>query len=85
VTVEFGPDELGITVADDGRGFAPEKPDDLATEHLGLLGMRERATRLGGHVQMRSSPDTGTVIEARVPLPLRQPEQTPAPTVRKLD
>jgi signal transduction histidine kinase len=68
VSVRFGADELRLTVADDGRGFRPEVLDDLAATHLGLLGMRERARLLGGHLQVRSAPGTGTVVHARVPL-----------------
>jgi signal transduction histidine kinase len=68
VSVRFGADELGLTVADDGRGFAPEGLDDHAATHLGLLGMRERARLLSGHLQVRSAPGTGTVVHARVPL-----------------
>jgi len=68
VSIRFGTDELGLTVADDGRGFTPEMLDDLAATHLGLLGMRERARLLGGHLQVRSAPGTGTVVHASVPL-----------------
>jgi signal transduction histidine kinase len=70
VSLAFGAGELGLTVADDGRGFAPDDPGDLAEPHLGLLGMRERASLLGGHLEVRSAPGTGTVIQAMVPLGL---------------
>ena len=68
VSIRFGADELGLTVADDGHGFTPEVLDDLGATHLGLLGMRERARLLGGDLQVRSAPGTGTVVHARVPL-----------------
>jgi signal transduction histidine kinase len=67
VSIRFGASELGLTVADDGRGFTPEALDDLAETHLGLLGMRERARLLGGSLQVRSAPGTGSVVNARVP------------------
>jgi signal transduction histidine kinase len=67
VSVEFGAGELRLTVADDGRGFTPGELDDLAATHLGLLGMRERALLLGGHLKVRSAPGAGTVVHARVP------------------
>ncbi len=73
VTVGFGVGELGLTVADDGCGFVPEALDDLAAAHLGLLGMHERASLLGGHLEVRSAPGTGTVIEARLPLGTQWP------------
>jgi signal transduction histidine kinase len=68
VTVTFGADELRLTVADDGRGFTPDELDDQAARHLGLLGMRERAHLLGGHLEVRSAPAAGTVVHARIPL-----------------
>ena len=67
VTVGFGADELLLTVADDGRGFTPDELDDSAVAHLGLLGMRERARLLDGHLEVRSAPGAGTVIHASVP------------------
>lgn len=68
VIVEFGRDELGITVADDGQGFTPGGLDEPPQVHFGLLGMHERASLLGGHLEVRSAPSTGTVVEARLPL-----------------
>jgi signal transduction histidine kinase len=68
VSISFGADELRLTVTDDGGGFTPDVLDDLAATHLGLLGMRERARLLGGDLQVRSAPGTGTVIHVRVPL-----------------
>ena len=51
-------DPITLTVQDDGRGF--ESPSDWATlgktGHFGLLGMRERATHLGGDLEVISSP-----------------------------
>ena len=75
VTVGFSPRELGLTVADDGCGFVPEALDDLAAAHLGVLGMHERASLLGGHLEVRSALGTGTVVEARVPLGPQRPAQ----------
>jgi two-component system, NarL family, sensor histidine kinase UhpB len=73
VTVGFGVDELALTVVDDGRGFTPEGLYDLQAANLGMLGMRERATLLGGHLEVRSEPGTGTVVDASVPLPSHSP------------
>jgi signal transduction histidine kinase len=72
---------VGVTleVEDDGGGFAPPAfPGDLASHgHYGLVGMPERATRLGGHLSIRSSPGHGTKMVAF--LPCESPRQ-PAPT-----
>ena len=67
VTVEFAVGELRLTVTDDGRGFTPGDLDDSGATHLGLLGMRERARLLGGHLEVRSAPGAGTAVLAQVP------------------
>ena len=53
---------------DDGRGIeaavlhAAERP-----AHFGLVGMEERAKKIGGHLQIRSETGVGTEIELNVP------------------
>jgi signal transduction histidine kinase len=37
--------------------------------HFGLIGMRERAERLGGELRLASNPGEGTEVEVTVPLP----------------
>jgi signal transduction histidine kinase len=68
VTVEFAPTQLTLSVKDDGRGFGPQNLDERDLEHLGLLGMRERVRLLGGHLEIESVSEQGTVIEATIPL-----------------
>jgi len=52
-------------VEDDGRGIAPE---DLAkARSLGLKGMRERVTYLGGSLEIARVPRGGTRVRARMP------------------
>ena len=53
-------------VEDNGRGIAPE---ELAkARSLGLKGMRERITHLGGSLEIVRAPRGGTRLRARVPL-----------------
>ena len=56
---------VAATIDDDGRGFASE---DVRTEALGLLGMRERLALVGGTLEVESSRESGTTIAALVPL-----------------
>jgi signal transduction histidine kinase len=56
---------VAATIDDDGRGFAA---DDVRTEALGLLGMRERLALVGGTLEVESSRDSGTTIAVLVPL-----------------
>lgn len=57
---------LTAEIADDGAGFEVE--DRRRPGGLGLLGMRERAEGLGGHLRVDSKPGAGTKITLRLPL-----------------
>jgi signal transduction histidine kinase len=69
VRVRCDSEGLILSVADDGVGFAlPSRPDLLTRDgHFGLLGMRERATRLGGALQVKTAPGDGTRITVHLP------------------
>ncbi len=69
IHLEFRAEGVVLTVEDNGTGFTPpERPSDLALNgHFGLVGMHERATRLGGHLSIRSNPGSGTKIVAFLP------------------
>jgi len=60
-----------LMITDDGTGFDPDKPRTGKKEKsgLGLLGMRERATYVGGALTIKSARNAGTKIEVRIPLP----------------
>lgn len=72
VTVELvrTPDALHLTVRDNGLGFdvAAAEQGARAGKSLGLIGMRDRVSLLGGEVDCKSSPDGGTEIHAFFPL-----------------
>lgn len=55
---------IALEVSDDGAGF---DPGEDFSGHLGLKSMRERATRLGGTLQVESAPGEGTSIRVRIP------------------
>lgn len=57
---------LRLRVRDDGAGMSPDA--SARGGSLGLLGMHERARRLGGQVSVTSSPGAGTQILVDVPL-----------------
>jgi signal transduction histidine kinase len=61
--------KLYLRIKDNGRGF--ETPDVFSSRggHFGLIGMRERAERLGGELRLASNPGEGTEVEVTVPLP----------------
>ena len=61
-----GPDRFRLTIEDNGRGFEVET--QRGGEHQGLVNMRDRASHMGGQLQIDSAPGAGTRIIVRVPL-----------------
>ncbi len=57
---------LEMRVRDDGRGIAAAEAQDPRS--LGLLGMRERARRLGGTASFERADPAGTLVTLRLPL-----------------
>ena len=61
--------KLYLRIADNGHGFEQEGVFSSHGGHFGLLGMRERAERIGGEFRLDSRPGAGTQVEIMVPLP----------------
>jgi signal transduction histidine kinase/sugar lactone lactonase YvrE len=61
-------DEFSLDVRDDGRGIREEEIRRPLS--LGIVGMKERATRIGGNVQFTGQPGGGTTV--RVTFPIEQ-------------
>lgn len=75
VVLECTAGKLRLTIEDNGCGF--DTADLRATKQdgkggLGIPGMRERVTLLGGDFEVESSPGVGTTIFARIPLEERR-------------
>lgn len=76
-------DTAWLEITDDGVGFNTlERPlgdDDLCG--YGLLSMAERAELVGGRLNIRSRPGSGTTVTATIPLAphRRRPRQPPPP------
>jgi signal transduction histidine kinase len=66
VTVTLGRHgtEIDLTVSDNGVGFRPDRD----ASGVGLLSMRDRISSLGGELEIRSEPGSGTRVHATVPL-----------------
>jgi PAS domain S-box-containing protein len=56
-----------LQVRDNGVGIRPQS-GGVPGKGLGLKGMRERATLLGGMIEIDSIPNEGTTINCRIPL-----------------
>ena len=68
IHLEMAQRKLSLRVADNGRGFEQDEAFSEVGGHFGLLGMRERAERLGGELRLHSEPGQGTEVAVTVPL-----------------
>jgi two-component system, NarL family, sensor histidine kinase UhpB len=60
---------LLLDVRDNGIGFDPLQTRGTG---IGLIGMRERVSAAGGHLQLIASPGQGTKVRLRVPIQLQR-------------
>ncbi|WP_033440454.1 sensor histidine kinase [Saccharothrix sp. NRRL B-16314] len=63
LTLSYMEDVVTLDVRDDGSGFDPE----VRTGGFGLVGMRQRVSRLAGALVVESEPGGGTAVSASVP------------------
>ena len=68
VDLRYHPNELTLTVCDNGIGFPATDTTMPAKGHFGLQGMRERADQIGATLNVESSPESGTKVRLSVPL-----------------
>lgn len=63
--------ELELTVSDNGSGFdvARYSTPEERKKHFGLISMGERASLIGGRLDIDSAPGQGTRVRATFPLP----------------
>ncbi len=70
VTLDLQPGWVRLEIRDDGDGF--DVPEHLGffidQQHLGLVGMQERAEEIGGSFKLESAPGRGTRISVVAPL-----------------
>jgi two-component system sensor histidine kinase UhpB len=74
VAITWNGTSVLLRVADNGRGL-PDGPGEAQFErngHMGLAGMRERITALGGLVRIGRGTQSGAVIEVSLPAPSEQ-------------
>jgi len=65
VRVEVDSDRVLLEIADDGRGFDPERRHH---GHYGLESMRGRASEIGGLLGISSAPGLGTRVRVEAPI-----------------
>jgi signal transduction histidine kinase len=63
VAITYGDRQLGVQIRDDGVGIAPSVLAQGSKDgHFGLIGMRERAERIGGALSIDSGAGKGTDV-----------------------
>ncbi|MBX6363798.1 MAG: sensor histidine kinase [Gemmatimonadetes bacterium] len=62
------PAAVCASVEDDGRGFSVGEVMSSKDKGLGLFGMQERATYVGGRVYVESEPGAGTTVRVEIPV-----------------
>jgi signal transduction histidine kinase/ligand-binding sensor domain-containing protein len=67
IELQYGSDMLVLAVEDNGRGFSVENAS-TAEGHYGLRGMRERASVLGGRLEVASEPGHGAKVTLFTPI-----------------
>ena len=67
VRVRLSETEARLEVEDDGVGFEVDQASRPDRPAWGMLGMRERTSLLGGHLELRSSPGQGTTVSVSIP------------------
>ena len=71
IALQFEPDDLIMTIRDNGIGIDPEQLHN--SDSLGLLGIRERINFWKGRLIINGEPHTGTTLKTYIPLHLYEP------------
>src|SRR5690606_17318995 len=64
VRIDYRPDALVVRIDDDGKAT----PDTAPTPGVGLLGMRERVTAIGGRLRAEPRDGGGFTVQAELPV-----------------
>jgi signal transduction histidine kinase len=68
--IEFDSTQVQVLVKDNGKGFDPVRVFSASDTQrgLGLIGMDERMSAVGGKLIIHSTPREGTIIQLTVPI-----------------
>jgi len=69
VALDYDDDRLRVRVRNPSRHDPPAARDDATGRGLGLIGMRERVSLLGGTLEAGPQPGGGFLIDAALPAP----------------
>lgn len=68
--LHFTPTQIQVLIRDNGKGFDPQTifHSNAQRRGLGLLGMQERMSTVGGRVEIDSTPGEGTLVRLTAPI-----------------
>ena len=69
ISLESTAEITRLSVRDDGCGFTPGMLDRTDLPHFGVLGMRERADRIGADLSITGAPGAGCMVTLTLPSP----------------
>jgi signal transduction histidine kinase len=79
IVIRFGSRQLGVEIRDDGMGMPPEvAAQGHKPGHFGLIGMRERAERIGCSFSIDSRPGMGCAVTMTLPARLAFANHAPS-------
>ena len=68
ISMTFHPSKVVLSIVDHGVGIPPSiMASGKRAGHFGLIGMRERAERIGADLRVESEPGRGTTVKLAVP------------------
>jgi signal transduction histidine kinase/ligand-binding sensor domain-containing protein len=86
VELTYSPSEFRLRVRDDGTGIDPSVlKAGGRTGHWGMPGMRERAEKIGGRLELWSRANAGTEVDLRIPSEVAYALPSKRPRFRWLD
>ena len=68
ISISVVQNQLCVVIEDDGKGFEPSQSHNNIKTRFGLDIMQERATEMGGRIDIRSAAGKGCRIELIVPI-----------------
>jgi len=68
ITINFENCIFHAVIEDNGKGFKMVKADKSKGENFGIIGMKERAEILGGTINIKTKPGSGTTIVLNIPI-----------------
>jgi len=67
ISLETTPEATWLRISDDGKGFAAGALTHSEHTHFGVLGMQERAVRIGAELSIVGTPGAGCIVTLSLP------------------